>query len=86
MSHLTSQRGFAIVEVLAVLVVVTIIGVVGVRVWQAQHPIASEQNKTVATQAAPIETVADLEKTDAEIEQLDVEGTTLTELDAQLDY
>ena len=86
MNTLRTQRGFAIVELAIVLLVVTIIGFVGYRVWQANHPIASQSDSNVATQVAPINTVADLEKTDSDIQSLNVEGSDINDLDAQLDY
>lgn len=86
MNTLRTQRGFAIVELAVVLLLVTVIGFIGYRVWQANQPIASQSDSNVATKAAPINTVADLEKTDSDIQNLNVEGSDLNELDAQLDY
>lgn len=86
---MNKQKGFSIVELVLVLVLLGIIGVVGYRVWQAQNtPTVSSTATTKAKTAAvpAINKPADLSTADTALDQTDVGTGDLDSLNSQLQF
>ncbi len=84
-----SEKGFSIVEVALVIVVLGIIGFVGFRVWQANStPQVSDTTGTSAsqTQVPAINKTADLSTASASLDSTDVGDGDLTNLNNQLSF
>lgn len=84
----TSQRGFALLEVIMILVAVGIIAFVAMRVIEATGTVdeVAKQNdsSTVATDSIPaVSASADLDKLKKLLDAVDVEGNTVSELEAE---
>lgn len=79
------SHGFSIVELLIVVVVLAVIGIIGYRVWEARH-VAQAPNTSVTAQATPINNLADLDKTDTELQNLDTDGSDISNLEAEINY
>lgn len=84
----TSQRGFALLEVIMILVAVGIIAFVAMRVIEATGTVDEVANQTdsstVATDSIPaVSASADLDKLKKLLDAVDVEGNTVSELEAE---
>ena len=82
------NKGFSIVEVVIVIAIVGLLGLVGWRVWDAnQTKTADETDTAQSSQAAPdVKSDADLDKADAALDAMNVEGNESKQLDSQTSF
>lgn len=82
------NKGFSIVEVVIVIAIVGLLGLVGWRVWDAsQTKTADQTDTTQSSETAPdIKSDSDLDKADAALDEMDVEGTESKQLDSQTSF
>lgn len=90
-----NQKGFSVVELVLILVMVGILGFVGWRVWQANSEVVTTQNNTdaqsqqestIPSEVARVENTQDLTVLETALDSLDLEGGMTAELENGLNY
>ena len=81
-----SENGSHVVAVLGVVFIFALAGLLGVRYMQARQVADQKTNTPTVTSVATIESTSDLDTVDKDLAALDVAGSDLNDLDAQLNY
>lgn len=85
----TSSKGFSLIEGLLVVAVITVVGVLGYRVWDANYNTGDSATQQVATSGdttPQIESAKDLDAATVALDQVDIEGNAVSQLDSELTY
>ena len=96
MHHRSNNFGFAVIELVLVLVAVALIGVVGYKVYNTQKSVDKstnnteavlEQTPTASSGVSTINTAADLDEVQSSLDELDAgddDNNDLSQLDSEL--
>lgn len=77
------KKGFTVVEIVIVVVVLVIAGLIAFRVWDSynrQAPVTTEQ------QSEEVQTAEDLDKVDKTLDETNIEGDETKQLDAEVNF
>lgn len=77
------KKGFTVVEIVIVVVVLVIAGLIAFRVWDSynrQGPVTTEQ------QSEEVQTAEDLDKVDKTLDETNIEGDETKHLDAEVNF
>lgn len=80
------NKGFSIVEVLIIVLVLALIGFIGWKVWDSTNNPPSTDETT--TQQAPkeIKTEEDLDKADKTLDETNIEGDEANQLETEVSF
>lgn len=82
----TKQKGFTLVEVVALVLVVGLIGFVGLRVWGSYSTSQLAQDSTSVDTVRQVTNVGDVEAVEKQLDTIDVVGSFEEELDAETTF
>ena len=82
----SKQKGFTLVEVVALVLVVGLIGFVGLRVWGSYTTNQLAQDSTSVETVRQITSAADVEAVEKQLDDIDVVGSFEEELDAETTF
>jgi prepilin-type N-terminal cleavage/methylation domain-containing protein len=77
------KKGFTIVEIVIVVVVLVIAGLIAFRIWDSyntQAPVTKEQR------SEEVQTAEDLDKVDKMLDETNIEGDETNRLDAEVNF
>lgn len=85
-----NNKGFSIVEVLIIVLVLALVGFIGWKVWDnlANKPAATNDTTTQqeTTPATEVESKSDLDKVDKTLDDTNVDGNEVQQLDSQVNF
>ena len=81
-----TQKGFTLVEVAVVVLVVGLLAFIGLRVWGTYSAQDLAKNTDQTTETTKIATAKDLDSVEKQLDNTDVVGSFENELDSQSDF
>lgn len=83
----TNQKGYTIVEVVVVVLVIGLLAFIGLRVWgsYSSNELASNAPSTTDN-VSPVKTAGDLAAVEKQLEDTDVDGSFEQDLNSELSF
>lgn len=83
---MAQNKGFSIDEVVIVLAIVGLIGLIGWRVWSANQTTGESTETTQSQDARGINSEADLDTADEQLDATNIEGSESQQLDTETSF
>jgi prepilin-type N-terminal cleavage/methylation domain-containing protein len=82
----TPQKGFTLVEVVVVVLVIGLLGFIGVRVWGTYTSQELANNSTTTENVQTLSSLKDVEAVEKQLDNIDVVGSFEQELDSEASF